>query len=235
MTSSIWALVPASGVGRRMLAERPKQYLELNGRFILDHTLERLLSIPELSGVILVLSDDDRYWSCSDYYNHPKIQIASGGDERFHSVINGLQLLDTLTNEDTWVMVHDAARPCVRLSDISNLMSSVMGHDGGLLGIPAKDTIKRVSADASVQSTIDRSKIWMAHTPQMFRSNELRLSLNQANEQGAMVTDDASAMELAGYRPLMVEGSADNIKITHPEDLALAGWYLEQQAMSPNN
>jgi len=225
----LWALVPASGVGSRMKSDRPKQYLQIHNRYILDHTLFRLLSVPNLTGIMLVLSDDDPFWPRSNFANHPKVHTAIGGMERFNSVLNGLYELEGIASDEAWIMVHDAARPCVRVSDIETLIDVSKRHDGGLLGLPAKDTIKLVGAERKVKTTVDRSRIWMAFTPQMFRVGQLRSAIEQAIEKKEMITDDASAMELAGYEPVMVEGAADNIKITHPEDLVLAQWYLEQQ------
>ncbi|GLQ31157.1 2-C-methyl-D-erythritol 4-phosphate cytidylyltransferase [Litoribrevibacter albus] len=229
MNKELWALVPASGVGSRMKADRPKQYLTLNNRTVLDLTLHRLLSVPNLSGIMLVLSDEDEYWPSSQYASHPKVHCAVGGLERFHSVLNGLYELTEIAADDAWVMVHDAARPCVRVSDIEKLFDLASQLDGGLLGIPAKDTVKQVNLQAEVSHTLDRSKIWLAYTPQMFRLGQLRDAIEQAISKKIQITDDASAMELAGFSPLMVEGATDNIKITHPEDLSLAEWFLTQQ------
>ncbi|MFC3150446.1 2-C-methyl-D-erythritol 4-phosphate cytidylyltransferase [Litoribrevibacter euphylliae] len=231
----LWALVPASGIGSRMQSDRPKQYLTINNRTVLDLTLTRLLAVPGLYGIMLVLSEDDDYWSLSQFASHPKIHTAVGGGERFHSVLNGLKALQSLASDQAWIMVHDAARPCVRVSDIENLIGSATQADGGLLGIPAKDTVKQVNTGQSqdglhrVNSTVDRSKIWLAYTPQMFRLGQLRHAIEQSIEKQSMITDDASAMEMAGFEPIMVEGASDNIKITHPQDLSLAEWYLTKQ------
>lgn len=229
MNQEVWALVPASGIGSRMKADRPKQYLTIKNRTVLDLTLARLLSVPGLSGVMVVLSDEDAFWPASTFANHPKIHTTAGGLERFHSVLNGLYALDELITNDAWVMVHDAARPCVRVSDIEALIDQSTQCDGGLLGIPAKDTVKQVSAQRQVTCTLERSDIWLAYTPQMFRHEQLKHAIEQAIECKKMITDDASAMELAGFSTLMVEGASDNIKITHPEDLSLAEWYLTKQ------
>lgn len=229
MNKELWALVPASGVGSRMQSDRPKQYLTINHRTVLDLTLSRLLSVPGLHGIMLVLSEDDQYWSFSQFASHPKIHTAIGGAERFHSVLNGLNTLQEMASEQAWVMVHDAARPCVRVSDIEDLIDYAVKGDGGLLGIPAKDTVKRVDKNKQVNRTLDRSQIWLAYTPQMFRLGQLRQAIEASIKQGSMITDDASAMEMAGFSPVMVEGATDNIKITHPQDLSLAEWYLAKQ------
>lgn len=233
MNKQLWALVPASGIGSRMNADRPKQYLPVKNSTVLDLTLQRLLSVPNLTGIMVVLSDDDEYWPTSQYVNHPKICRAVGGKERFQSVLNGLHALADQAPDNAWVMVHDAARPCVRVADIEKLFDLASQVDGGLLGIPAKDTVKQVNSQTEVAHTLDRSRIWLAYTPQMFRLGQLRDAIEQAISKKIQITDDASAMELAGFAPLMVEGASDNIKITHPEDLSLAEWYLTKQ-MSEN-
>lgn len=231
MTEQIWALLPASGVGSRMQANCPKQYLKIQNEYILDITIQKMLSVSGLSGVMVVISADDAYWPSTQSYAHPSVYTATGGAERFHSVLNGLYALKEITSGQDWVMVHDAARPCVRVSDINKLISVASNNDGALLGVPAKDTIKQVGENitSGVEKTLDRSKIWQAFTPQMFRIEVLISALEYAISSGFMVTDDASAMELSGHRPVMVEGASDNIKITQPQDLPLAEWLLTQQ------
>ena len=134
----------------------------------------------------------------------------------------------TRASDEDWALVHDAARPCVRCEDIERLMTTLESStEGGLLGVPVADTMKRVDEDACISTTVDRDDLWHAYTPQMFRVGVLRAALQQAIENGQQVTDEANAMELAGYRPRMVQGSRDNIKITVPSDLALAAFYLQ--------
>lgn len=228
----VWALVPASGIGSRMAADRPKQYLPLySHQTVLDATLSRLLSFQPLSGIMLVLAKDDPYFSSSAYYQASPLMTCDGGAERYDSVLNGLvALLEQDADESDWVMVHDAARPCVRHVDLQALID-VLGpeSDGALLGVSIKDTVKRVDGTKSVESTLDRSTLWRAFTPQVFRIGQLKAALIKAKQQGVAITDDASAMELQGYRPRMIEGASDNIKITVPEDLAMAQWFLQQQ------
>lgn len=224
-----WAVIPAAGVGKRMLADRPKQYLELHGRTVLEHTLARFLDHPQISGVVVALSEGDPYWQ-ELVITHPKLVVAPGGQERCHSVLNALQLLRQQAAEEDWVLVHDAARPCLRREDLDHLIDVLRDHPvGGLLGLPLADTVKRTAADDTVIETVPREHLWRALTPQMFRLGELHEALGTALKNNRLVTDDASAMELAGKAPKMVEGHGDNIKITRPQDLVLARLYMTQQ------
>jgi 2-C-methyl-D-erythritol 4-phosphate cytidylyltransferase len=229
-----WAIVPAAGAGTRMGADIPKQYLTLGDRTVLEHTLDTLLSCQQLSGVILVLSHTDERWSeIAPRYSGQALETAGGGAERCHSVLNGLNHLAFRATDDDWVLVHDAARPCVRAEDIEHLMNTLKGgSDGGLLGVPVADTMKRVDEELSISATVDREGLWHAYTPQMFRAGILRAALQQAIDNGQQVTDEANAMELAGFRPRMVQGARDNIKITVPSDLPLAAFYLQSRPSS---
>ncbi len=225
-----WAIVPAAGTGRRMGSELPKQFLELGHRTVLEHSLESLWSIAELDGVVLVSHGHPALASILECYASHRLIRAPGGTQRCHSVLNGLQALADLAQPDDWVLVHDAARPCVRHHDLRLLIDTLAGHAvGGLLGIPVRDTMKRADPQGAVTATVERAGLWHAHTPQMFRYAVLKAALEKALEDGCDVTDEASALEHAGYSPLMVEGHADNIKITRPEDLLLAEFFLYQQ------
>ncbi len=226
--SRCWAVVPAAGVGARMQADRPKQYLPLLGKTVIEHTLLRLLRHPPVSGVVVAISSDDAWWPDVSIEADKPLWVATGGDERCHSVLSALQTLSARAADRDWVLVHDAARPCLRSEDMDELIRQCQGHPaGGLLAVPVRDTLKRAGDTREVLETVDRSHLWHAQTPQMFRLGELRAALQQALAAGSLVTDEASAMERAGHAPLLVEGHADNIKITHPEDLALAELYLK--------
>jgi 2-C-methyl-D-erythritol 4-phosphate cytidylyltransferase len=224
-----WAIVPAAGAGKRMETDTPKQYLSLGDKTVLEHTLDTLLSSQRLAGVVLVLSPDDERWAEIQHrYTKQSVDAVRGGTERCHSVLNGLDYLATRASDEDWALVHDAARPCVRLKDIEGLITTLESSaEGGLLGVPVADTMKRVDKDVCISGTVDRNGLWHAYTPQMFRVGMLRAALQQAIDKGQQVTDEANAMELAGYRPRMVQGSRDNIKITVPSDLALAAFYLQ--------
>ena len=224
-----YAVVPAAGAGSRMGADIPKQYLTLAGQTVLEHSLDVLLACERIATVVLVLSADDERWpEIMHRYKDSRVETVTGGAERCHSVLNGLEHLAGTAGVDDWVLVHDAARPCVRQQDIEMLMTRLEDHAvGGLLGVPVADTMKQVDSDSMILKTVERDGLWRALTPQMFRLGPLRDALQQAIASGVMVTDDASAMEMAGYRARMVEGQADNIKITRPADLQLAEFYLQ--------
>lgn len=230
MNTQFWGVVPAAGVGTRMGSVRPKQYLDLLGKTVIEHTLERLLAAELCAGVAVSVSPEDPYWPQLAISRHPLVHTAPGGKERAESVKNGLRFLKEMANADDWVLVHDAARPCVHVDDIRRL-AEILRDDavGGILAQPMHDTLKRVDG-GSILETVDRRQIWRALTPQMFRLGALFRALENAAQGGQLVTDEASALELMGQRPRIVEGRPDNIKITRPEDLALAAFYLEEQS-----
>ena len=227
--NNIWAVVPAAGAGRRMSTNIPKQYLPLGEKTVLEHTLDTLLACRQLAGVVVALSADDGYWpDLQDCYSSERLETVVGGAERCHSVLNGLTHLAGKADADDWVLVHDAARPCVRLTDINILINTLSATPhGGLLGVPVADTMKQVDGDNRVTATVAREGLWHAYTPQMFRIGRLRVALQHAIDNDLLVTDEASAMELAGYQPQMARGQRDNIKITVPSDLELAAFYLQ--------
>ncbi len=225
----VWAVVPAAGSGRRMGSERPKQYLPLGTQPVLAHTLERLLGHPAVTAVVVALRAEDPYWPQLPLADDPRIRAVTGGAERMHSVWAGLDALAGEAAAEDWVLVHDAARPCLRRSDLDRLFAALAEDPvGGLLALPMADTVKRADASGRVQETVDRSTLWRALTPQMFRYGLLRRALAAAMEAGVLVTDEAQAVERLGQRPRLVQGHADNIKITHPGDLALAALFLSR-------
>lgn len=227
--SHVFAIVPAAGIGRRMNSEIPKQYLQIAGRSILEHTLQRLLSHPQIQLICVAISSTDQWWQQLAIAKHPKIIVTNGGMERRHSVLNALLALQEVINANDWVLVHDAVRPCIRSQDIDQLFQTLQYHPvGGLLGVMAKDTMKRADVNNVIQFTVPRASLWHAYTPQMFRYNLLQQALQHAVTQGWTVTDEAEAMERAGHKVQMVEGHADNIKITCPEDIGLAEFFMAQ-------
>ncbi len=226
---NFWAVVPAAGVGKRMNADRPKQYLELAGKTVIEHTLLRLLSAQVFTAVAVAISEEDPYWPDLDVSAHKKIITAAGGKERADSVLSALKAIRTVASDDDWVLVHDAARPCITTIDIHHLIDSLKTDEiGGILALSSHDTLKSVQGDNVIVGTLDRSHIWRALTPQMFRYGLLKNAL-EAAEGNVAITDEASALELQGMQPKIVEGRPDNIKITRPEDLALAQFYMEHQ------
>ncbi len=230
LSDPFWFVVPAAGVGARMGMENPKQYLQLNQQTIIEHTLTKLTAFENSRGIVVAIADNDPYWSELSCAKQSQVQTVVGGAERYESVLNALEAIKTQASDNDWVLVHDVARPCIRLSLIQSLMRELDGHEvGGLLALPVSDTIKRVADDQAVQQTVDRRYLWQAQTPQMFRFGLLYHSLQQALADGRVVTDESSALEYAGYQPRVVEGSAENVKITRAEDLPLAAFYLQQQ------
>ncbi|MDP0587805.1 MAG: 2-C-methyl-D-erythritol 4-phosphate cytidylyltransferase [Candidatus Endonucleobacter bathymodioli] len=226
-----WAIVPAAGIGQRMNTDTPKQYLKIKSKMLIEHTLERLIQFPLFTKIIVVLNNEDKYASDINILRHKKIILATGGEKRYHSVINGLKALDSLADDNDWVMVHDAARPCIRQTDIEWLVECLRTHDvGGVIGSLVKNTIKRVDSNGTIVETIDRATLWHTFTPQMFKWKALTQAMTLSVANGVSITDEASAMEYAGYKPMMIKGYDDNIKVTSREDLALAELYLEQQS-----
>jgi 2-C-methyl-D-erythritol 4-phosphate cytidylyltransferase len=224
-------VVPAAGVGVRMLADRPKQYLLLAGKTVLEQTLSRLLKHPKVVGIVLVLGVDDLYWTESYLASDPRILIARGGAQRSHSVLNGLNRLAQIISTQEWVMVHDAARPCISHEDLDSLiLATANTKDGLVLGAPVRDTMKQADDSARILATLDRNTLWHAFTPQIFRLGELVKALTTCIDKNLPVTDEASAMEHCGYHPQMLQGSEQNIKITRPMDLILAELILKTEA-----
>lgn len=218
-----WLVVPAAGIGSRMQADRPKQYLQAAGKSILEHTLSVFLGHPQLQRIVLPLAAHDHWWPQSELAGHPQIVTVTGGRERADSVLAGLRALPELgAAADDWVLVHDAARPLLQRQDLQFLLDSLQDDPvGGLLACQAKDTLKLADAQGRVLRTLAREMIWHALTPQMFRLQMLTDALAAALQEGLCITDEASAMESRGLAPRLVAGRSDNIKITRPEDMQL--------------
>lgn len=227
--SRLWAVIPAAGVGERMQAQLPKQYLPLGEHCVLDLTLARLLSVPSLAGVLVSLAAEDPWWEKCEHARHPKVSVVTGGPTRAASVLAALDALRERAGADDWVLVHDAARPCVTKSSIEQLLQAASGGDGAILARPLTDTIKQVRDDA-IADTLDRRQLWGAQTPQLFPLFALHDWLAAGLKAGVDITDEASAAEYAGKQPRVVMGRGDNIKITHPQDLLLAEAILAWQA-----
>jgi 2-C-methyl-D-erythritol 4-phosphate cytidylyltransferase len=225
-------VVPAAGIGKRMQADCPKQYLQLSGKTIIEHTLTNLLEHHQVKRVIVVLNPNDTSFARLPIASHPRIEVVNGGQERCDSVLAGLNYL---ADDEEWVLVHDAARPCLDKVDLTALLQlAEQGSVGGILATPVRDTMKRAidvktNAQNIVKQTESRENLWHALTPQFFRLSTLKKAINAANKQNATITDEASAIELSGEKVILVEGRASNIKITQPEDLLLAEFYLTQQ------
>ncbi|MCS2152485.1 2-C-methyl-D-erythritol 4-phosphate cytidylyltransferase [Scandinavium goeteborgense] len=220
----VCAVVPAAGFGRRMQTECPKQYLSIGNKTILEHAVAALLAHPRVERVIIAISDGDARFQQLPLANHPQITVVEGGSERADSVLAGLKA----AGDAQWVLVHDAARPCLHQDDLANLLAlSETSRVGGILAAPVRDTMKRAEPGiAAIAHTVDRNDLWHALTPQFFPRELLFDCLTRALNEGATVTDEASALEYCGFHPQLVAGRADNIKVTRPEDLALAEFYL---------
>jgi 2-C-methyl-D-erythritol 4-phosphate cytidylyltransferase len=204
-------------------ASKPKQYLPLAGRTVIEWALHPLLSHPGCSGVVVVLGSEDDHWHQLGTSADPRISTITGGAQRADSVRAGLRALGDHCRARDWVLVHDAARPCLHRNDLQRLLSSVHEDEvGGLLAAPLVDTLKRAGGEQRVAQTISREQLWRAQTPQMFRFEMLQRALAGAAEQRIAVTDESQALELQGWQPLLVPGDADNIKITVAEDLQRA-------------
>ena len=226
-----WAVIPAAGLGRRMGEETPKQYLALRGRTVIEHSISRIRRHPGVDGVVVATREDDRWWPRLGLAAEGGVDRVTGGAERCLSVLRGLDALEGRAADEDWVLVHDAVRPCVRAADIDRLIEAVAADGAGaVLGVPARDALKRVDERGSVVTTLARGGLWHAQTPQMFRFGALRRALEVAAESGeAGVGDESQAMEAQGVFPVMVEGHPDNIKVTWPGDIALAELYLAAQ------
>lgn len=235
----IWAIVPAAGIGSRMQSDIPKQYLSLRNQTLLDVTLKKILQLECIEGIVLALHPDDKFWPQSSLFEHPKIHSIEGGTERSDSVALALAYcLDSLNSPDDkeslWALVHDAARPCVRVDKMEELIATGLSNkqnqlsDGAILAVPCADTVKRVNAEL-IQQTEDRSQLWLAHTPQFFPLASLLNAITQARDKGCLITDEASAIEAIGGTVSVVADRRDNIKVTVPEDLLWADTLLNQQ------
>ncbi len=228
---AIHVVVPASGIGRRFGGELPKQYATLSGRPVIVRTLERLRALPRARDFTVAVRADDPHWDKLELPGGMRIRRVEGGAERADSVLNSVLSLAEVAAADDWVLVHDAVRPCVSPRDLAGLVRSLDDDPvGGLLAMPVRDTMKRAGANGRVQATESRDGLWHALTPQMFRYRLLTQALQDAATRRPGATDEAQAMEFAGFSPRLVEGGGENIKITRAADLQLAGQILSAQA-----
>lgn len=221
-----WLVMPAAGIGRRFGTERPKQYAPLCGRTVIEWALSPFLTDARCAGVVVALAEDDPYWTA---IAPSTVLVTAGGRERSHSVRNGLAALAERAAPEDWVLVHDAARPCLSRRDLDRLLHDLASHPvGGLLATPAADTLKRADASRNVEQTVDRAGLWRALTPQMFRYGRLCEALDRAHAADRIPTDEAQAIEWLGDRPRLIEGAAANLKITSAADLAIAAALLKE-------
>ena len=231
MLPRVHALIPAAGQSVRFGGTTLKQYAHLLGRPVIAHSMEALLGHPAVSALTVALAPDDGIYDELLRAQYPDVNTVMGGDQRAQTVLNGLRYIRDNDPECEWVLVHDAARPCLARSDLDRLLQEGLASDSGaILAVPVSDTLKRSTANGLSAGTVDRTALWAAQTPQLFRLDALLQNLQSAFTFGHPPTDEAEAMERAGIHPRLVKGSSSNIKITGPEDLALAESILQRRA-----
>lgn len=229
---SIHALIPAAGRSVRFGGTTLKQYAHLNGSPVIAHSIEAISAHPMVASVTVALAEDDGIFDELVRPAYSAVQTATGGDSRAQTVLNGLQAILSREPGCEWVLVHDAARPCLSRDALNRLVKAgLASKDGAIMAVPVSDTLKWAGEDSCIERTVDRSRCWVAQTPQMFRAKQLADELHDALEAGLNPTDESAAMERAGHRPLLVNGSTTNIKITGAEDLELAEFILQQQTV----
>lgn len=232
MDARVHALIPAAGRSVRFGGVTLKQYAHLSGSPVLSHSIEAVQRHAAVQAVTVALAPDDGIFEQLIRPDWPAVNTVTGGDSRARTVMNGLDFIRAVDPSSEWVLVHDAARPCLSRKDLASLLEQGMASEhGAILAVPVSDTLKRAGGSRQIEKTVDRSSLWAAQTPQLFRIAGLAANLQAALDAGESPTDEASAMEFAGAHPLLVEGSPTNIKITGSDDLALAEFILQRQYM----
>ena len=230
--ATIHALIPAAGRSVRFGGTTLKQYAHLMGLPVITHSIAAVSGHPQVASVTVALAEDDGIFEELVRPDWPEVRTAVGGDSRAQTVLNGLDAILAEEPGCEWVLVHDAARPCLSKRDLDRLIvEGTASNHGAILAVPVSDTLKWSGDDGAIERTVDRSRCWAAQTPQLFNARDLATHLRAALAAGELPTDEAAAMERAGYRPLLVQGSSSNIKVTGPEDLALAEFILQQLAV----
>lgn len=225
------AIIPAAGIGKRVGAFIPKQYITIAGKSIFEYTVSAVLATESIDHCVVAVSSEDNRWRSIELLKNPNVHVVIGGAERSDSVLAALEYF-TATDDD-WVLVHDVARPCVTPEVIDDLLSQLVAKTaGGILALPLTDTVKKVNASSEITETLDREWLWRAQTPQVFPFLRLQQALNHAKQKGLHITDEASAIELLGDKPTIILGPVNNMKVTRPEDVALAEFYLKQLSAS---
>jgi len=228
-SNKYWVVIPAAGIGKRMGSDIPKQYVSVRGKTVIEHTIDNFISRKEIQNICISISESDNYWSTLPISKNKKIITTVGGNERYESVYNGLRALQDKANDDDWVLVHDAVRPCLKKSIIDRLITDISSHDvGGILALPCFETMKRVNNSNEVEETINRETIWRAQTPQVFKYQKLLLAIEKVINENIFITDEAMAMELSNHKPIVILGDENNIKITHKTDLKYLELFLEE-------
>lgn len=225
-----WAVIPAAGIGERVGSSIPKQYIVIAGKTILEHSISPFVNNSRIVGITIALNPQDKHFDALNIKTtSKKIHSVIGGVTRAHSVLSALESIEDKLDENDYVLVHDAARPCLLMRDLDHLIDVCIRHEvGGILGSPVSDTIKQVE-NSNIVNTLDRANIWRAYTPQMFKLGVLRSAIQKVFTDNISITDEASALEYEGYQPCMVEGDALNIKVTTAEDISLAEMFLQKE------
>ena len=231
MSIKYWAILPAAGSGSRFASAVPKQYLNLLDKTVMQHSVDRICQL-DIEGCVIAISPHDQTAKSLEFAQPQLMHWVTGGAERMDSVLAALEYLQGLANDSDWILVHDVARPCILNTDLKRLIAE-LGNDevGGLLAVPVRDTLK-LAKQQQVIHTVSRDHLWQCQTPQMFRFGLLKHALQQAKKNQLLVTDEASAIEQLGLTVKLVAGSSSNIKITYPEDLALAAAIMQAEAIS---
>jgi len=225
-----WVVLAAAGKGTRLGADVPKTYVPIHGRPLISYSLDCFLSYAPCVGIVVVIAEDDQHWSLLPYTDMDNVYCVRGGNERYDSVLRGLQFLHDKVNANSWVMVHDGARPCITHASLDRLLQALQKDAvGGLLGVPVTDTVKRIDANHNVESTLDRDDLYLAQTPQLFRYGVLSNAMAAALATNINITDSSMAVAQAGYPCTVVAGDVSNLKVTTSADLALATYYLKER------
>ena len=232
-TSQVHVLIPAAGRGKRYGGAMLKQYLPVCGKPVLAHSIRVFQFHPVVSSITVVLAEDDQWFESAVGLLAANVNTVTGGETRAQSVRNGLRFIADNYSSTDWVLVHDAARPCLSASRLEKFLEQGLESvHGAILAVPVGDTLKRAGDSQEIVATVDRSGLWAAQTPQLFRVGVLADAIDHAQEAGCRLTDEASAMEYVGIKPLLVMGSSANIKITHSSDLAIAEALLARKEQS---
>lgn len=227
--TKLWAVLPAAGSGSRFSKTELKQYQYIQNKTVLEHTVRRISQLP-LNGYVLAIGTQDTFAQTLAFHDMDKAHFCMGGAERVHSVLNALNHLLTFADENDWVLVHDAARPCVTIECLNALVEqAIKSNHSAILAIPVRDTLKQVRVDNYINKTVSRDSLWQAQTPQIAKIGKLKKAIEYALENNIAITDEASALEYMGETVQVVMGRSDNIKITYPDDLELARLILQSQ------
>ena len=225
----LWAVIPAAGSGSRFSKTELKQYQYIQDQTVLEHTIQRLNTL-NLAGYILVIGENDTFAQTLSFQNQEKLHFCLGGTERVHSVLNALIYLSTIADDEDWILVHDAARPCVSSQDLQNLVDQALEmNQSAILAVPVRDTLKRVQHLKQIEKTVSRECLWQAQTPQIAKLKTLKQAIELALKNEIVITDEASALEYMNIPVQVIQGRSDNIKITYPDDLELASLILQTQ------